>query len=76
MNVVNFIFQLFHIHNLLTLVVLTPLHFPYTPSTDYAHLSVDYVNSLVDCDNTYVDSIDFFIDCANKFDDYANMPND
>jgi hypothetical protein len=76
MNAINFIFQLFHILNLPTLIVLTPLHSPYTPFIDYAHLSANYVNLFIDCDNTYVDCIDFSVDYANKFDDCANTPND
>ncbi len=52
MNVINFIFQLLHIHNLLTLVVLTPPCSPCTPFVDCAHLSANY-------DNAYADCIDF-----------------
>jgi hypothetical protein len=48
MNVIDFIFQLLHIRNLLTLFVLTPLHSPYTPFVDYALNSNDYVNTLDD----------------------------
>jgi hypothetical protein len=69
MDVANFIFRLLHIFNLPSLAILTPLHTPYTPSIDYAHLSTNCVNS-------YVDYIDFSIDCGNKSDDYVNMPND
>ncbi len=76
MNDVNFIFQLFHIHNFPTLVVLTPPHSPCTPSTNYAHLSANYFNSFVDYDNTSIDCTNFSIDHANKFDDCAKMPND
>ncbi len=69
MNVADLMFQLLHIHNLLTLFVLTPLHSPYTPFIDYAHLSTNYENTFGDC--TY-----FSINCAHNFDDYANTPND
>jgi hypothetical protein len=61
MNVVDFIFWLFQITNLPLLIVLTPLHLPYTPSTDCAHLFVGYVNSFVDYENTYVDYINFLL---------------
>jgi hypothetical protein len=69
MNITNLMFQLFHIHNLLTLFVLTPLHSPYTPSIDYAHLSIDY-------ENTFGDYTNFSTNCAHNSDDYANTPND
>ncbi len=61
MNASNFIFQLVHIPNFPTLVVLTPPRSPYTPSVNYAHLSTDYIN--------------FFTNYANKFNDYMNTPN-
>jgi hypothetical protein len=66
MNVVNFIFQLLHILNFLTLVVLIPPCLPYTPSINCAHLHVYCVNSSADCDNT-------FAKCTKKFDAYANL---
>jgi hypothetical protein len=69
MNITNFLFQLFHICNLPTLVVLTPPRSPCTPSTDYAHLSVD-------CEDTSSDYINFSTDCANNFDDYVNTLDD
>jgi hypothetical protein len=73
MNVVDFIFQLLHIHNLCTLIVLTPFHSPCTPSTNNcAHLFIDYVNSSIDCINTYVDCINLFAERGNKSDDCAN----
>jgi len=76
MNDINFIFQLLHIHNFPTLVVLTPPHSPCTPSIDYAHLSADYFNSFAKYDNTSIDCIDFSTNHANKFDDYVKVPND
>jgi hypothetical protein len=76
MNTTNFIFQLLHIFNLLTLVVLIPLHSPCTPFVDCAHLSTNCVNSYTNCDNTFVDYINFFIDCANKSNDCANTLDD
>jgi hypothetical protein len=69
MNVANFIFRLLHIHNLLTLSVLTSLRSPYTPFASRAHL-------LVDCDNTSTDYIDFSVDCAHSSKDYANIHDD
>jgi hypothetical protein len=69
MNIAYFIFQLFHIRNLLTLYILTPLHSPCTSSTDYAHLSTDY-------NNTFDDYTNFSIDCAQIFYDCVNTPND
>jgi hypothetical protein len=65
MNTTNFIFRLLHIHNLLTLVVLTPPRLPYTPSADYVsssanytNFSTNYANKSNDCVNIYVDSAD------------------
>ncbi len=69
MNALDFICQLLHICDLPTLLILTPLCSPYTPSTNCAHLSFDY-------DNTSIDYTDFSINYANKFDDCANVPND
>jgi hypothetical protein len=69
MNVAIFIFRLLHIRNLPTLFVLIPLHSPYTPFANYAHL-------FVDCLNTFGDYIDFSVDCAHNNDDYANTPYD
>jgi hypothetical protein len=69
MNIANFIFQLLHICNLLTLFVLTPFCSPYTPSNDYAHLFADY-------ENTFGDYMDFFADCAHNYDNCANAPDD
>jgi hypothetical protein len=68
-NVANFIFQLCHICNLLTLAILTPPCSLCTPSVDYAHLSTN-------CDNTSIDYIDFFVNCANNYNDCANIPDD
>jgi hypothetical protein len=65
MNVANFIFRLFHIHNLPTLSVLTPFCLPCTPFVDYAQLTIE-------CENIFGDFIDFFADCANTHDDQAN----
>jgi hypothetical protein len=76
MNAANFIFWLFHIPNLPTLVVLTPLCLPYTPFANRAHLSVEFFNALADYDNTFVNCTNFFAHYANKFDDYANTPDD
>jgi hypothetical protein len=72
----KFIFQLFHILNLPTLVVLTPPHSPYTPSANYANASADYVNSYVDSSNTFVDHTDFSINYANKSNDCVNTLDD
>jgi hypothetical protein len=36
----------------LTLIVLTPLHSPYTLFADYTHLFIDYDNTYVDCINS------------------------
>jgi hypothetical protein len=72
MDVIDFIFQLLHIINLLRLIVLTPPHSPCIPFADYAHSSTDCVNSSIDCDHTFVDCTNFSIDYANKSDDCAN----
>jgi hypothetical protein len=69
MNVIDFIFQLLHIRNLLTLFVLTPLHSPYTPFVDYAHLYANYENTFNDC-------INFSIDYALNSNDYVNTLDD
>ncbi len=69
MNVTYFIFQLLHIRNLFTLYVLTPLHSPYTPSANYAHLSAN-------CEDTSSNYINFSIDYAHNSNDYANTPDD
>jgi len=69
MDVANVIFQLLHISNLPSLVVLTPIHMPCTPFVDCAHLSADYVNSSTNY-------IDFSTNYANKSDNYTNIPND
>ncbi len=53
-----FIFQLLHILNLLTLVVLTSLHSPCTLFVDYANKSDDCANTLNDWANNFVDSND------------------
>ncbi len=75
-NATNFIFQLIHIPNLLTLVVQTPLRSPCMPSTDYADLFVDYVNSSIDCGNTFANCIEIYVECANKSNDYVNILDD
>ncbi len=62
MNIVDFIFQLFHIHNLPTLFVLTPVCLPCTPSIDYANLSTNFENTFGDC-------TDFFTNYAHNSDD-------
>jgi hypothetical protein len=72
MNTTNFIFQLLHIHNLPTLIVLIPLHSPCTPSIDFTHVFVDYVNSFYDCDNIHANCTNFYANCANKSNDCAN----
>jgi hypothetical protein len=66
MNVAYFIFWLLHICNLLTLSILTPLHLPYTPSIDCAHLSVNSENTIDDC-------TEFSANYAHNFDDFANI---
>jgi len=76
MNVVNFIFGLFHICNLPTLVVLMPPHLPDTPSANCTHLSADYTHLFIDYDNTFVDYIDFSTNYANKSDDCGNTLDD
>jgi len=72
MNIANFIFRLLHIHNLPTLIVLTPPCSPHTPSANFAHLFIDYVNSFDDCDNTSTNYTNFFTDCANTSVDSAD----
>jgi hypothetical protein len=64
MNVANFIFQLLHIPNRLTLFILTPLHSPCTPSIDCAHLFANY-------ENTFGASTNFSADYALNSYDYA-----
>ncbi len=76
MNAIDFIFQLFHIPNLLTLVVLTPPHLPYTPFIDCAHLSANCVNSFIDCDDTFINCIVQPLNYASKFNGCTNTPND
>jgi hypothetical protein len=69
MNIVDFIFRLLHICNLLKLSILTPFCPPYTPFVDFAHLFIDYENTFGDCTI-------FSIDSAHNFDDYANTFGD
>jgi len=69
MNVIDFIFQLFHIHNHPTLSILTPFCSSCTPFVDCAHLSINY-------GNTSGDYINFSTDCAHNSDDYANTFDD
>jgi hypothetical protein len=76
MDVIDLIFQLLHIFNLPSLVILTPPHSPYTPSIDYVHFFVNRVNSYVDCDNTSTNYTDFFTDCGNTYVNYSNTPKD
>jgi hypothetical protein len=73
MNVTDFIFRLLHIYNLPTLFILTPLHFPCTPFTDCAHLSVNYKNTLGDSTDFSVDYAHNYNDCANIRDDRTNI---
>jgi hypothetical protein len=68
MNTANFIFQLLHIHNLPTLVVLTPPCSPCTPSDDYTHLSINYVNSFVDYFNKSNDCVNTSANSADTHD--------
>ncbi len=75
-NASNSIFQLVHNPNILMLIVLTPLHLPYMPSNDYAHLFVDYINSSVAYDNTSADYTNKSNDCTNTPDDLANISTD
>jgi hypothetical protein len=74
MNALDLIFQLFYIRNPPKLVILTPCHSPYMPSTDYANTSVDSTNTSVDCANKSVDYAHTFDDYANT-DDLANAPD-
>ncbi len=69
MNVIDFIFWLLHIYNLLTLFLLTPLCLPCMPSTDCSQLSIDY-------DNTFGDYSNLFANCAHNYNDCENIPND
>jgi hypothetical protein len=69
MNIANFILQLLHICNVFTLSVLTPLHLPYTPYVDCAHLCAD-------CENTSSDYIDFSADYAHNSNDCVNALDD
>jgi hypothetical protein len=48
---------------------LSPLHSPYTPFANHAHLFINY-------DNTFGDYADFSTNFAHNFDDYVNTPND
>jgi hypothetical protein len=49
-----------------TLIILTPLCLPYTPSINYAHFPVDFVNSSTDCGNTFANYTDFFLTLLKK----------
>jgi len=66
MNATNFIFQLVHIHNLPTLIVLIPLCLPCTPFANYVHPSTNYENTFGDC-------IDF---STNNSNDCVSAPDD
>jgi len=76
MNVVDFIFRLFHIVNFPFFVVLIPPSLPCTPSDDYAQSSTKTINSSTDCDHTFVKYTNFSTDYANKFDDCVNTLDD
>jgi hypothetical protein len=76
MDVTDFIFRLFHISNLPSLVVLIALRLPCTPFANCAHLSTNYVNSSTDYEKTSVDCTNFSIDCGNKFIDCINTLDD
>jgi hypothetical protein len=67
MNMIDFIFRLFHIRIRLILFILIPLRLPYTCSANYAHLSID-------CENTSGECTYFFANFAHNFDDCANIP--
>jgi hypothetical protein len=69
MDVIDLIFQLLHIFNLPSLVILTPLRSPYTPSVDYVHFFVDY-------DNTSINYTDFLTNRGNTYVDYSNTLED
>ncbi len=72
MNATNFIFQLLHMDNLPTLVVLTPPHSPYKLFGDNTHLFVNYVNSSIDCTTFFTNYVKKYYDCANNSTDLAN----
>lgn len=65
MNTSYLIFWLFYIHSLPKLVMQTPCHSPYTPSTNYA-------NTFVKCTNTFVDHVNKSTNYAHTFDDCVN----
>ncbi len=69
MNTSNFIFWLFYIPNLSTLIIWTPFRSP-------CMAFVDYINSFVDCGNTFANCTKTFVDYANKFGNYANTFDD
>jgi len=69
MNVIDFIFQLFHIRNRPTLFVLAPLHSPYTPSINCAHLSTNF-------ENTSSHYTNFFANYTHNSNGCVDTPND
>jgi hypothetical protein len=78
MNITNFIFQLFHIHNHLAFSLLTPLRSPCTPFVDCENTSGDYIDFLVDyshnfneCVNTHDDQTNTIVDSSDTLDIYV-----
>jgi hypothetical protein len=69
MNATNLFIWLVHIPSFPTLFILTPLHFPCTPTIHYAHLPIDYVNAFVDYGNTSANCTNFYANYVNKSDD-------
>ncbi len=71
-NALNSIFQLVHIPNVPTLIILIPPCLLCMPFIDYAHLFVDCVISSTDFDNTYDGYTNKSTDYVNTLDDFAN----
>jgi len=74
MNTLDFIYRLFHIPDLLTLVVLIPPR--HHVLANCANSSTNNVNSFVDYYNTFANYIDTSTNYANKSNDCANAFDD
>jgi hypothetical protein len=76
MNIVNFILQLLHIRNLSTLSVLTAFCLPYTPSANYAHLTIDFKNTSAKLYRFFTKCAHNSKNCLNTLDDQTNIVTD
>jgi hypothetical protein len=76
MNTVDFIFQLLHIPNLPSSIVLTSPRTPCTPFVNYAHLSNACVNPFADYENTFDDNIKNCVNYGKKSDNCASTLDD